>query len=77
MLWDDNGGESDTICLPTQHEDLESVARSANEIKNKSRSVAIDLLVNNAGLAYLMEWLLGEESNEIKTRTQSGTMKLQ
>lgn len=38
------------ICIPTQHEDLESVARSAEEIK--SRFGSIDLLVNNAGLTY-------------------------
>ena len=75
MLQNANGGGSDIICLPIQHEDMESVTRSANEIK-KSRFVAIDLLVNNAGLAYSMEWLLGGESNEIETRMRSGTMKL-
>ena len=38
MLRDDNGGGSDIICLPTQHEDLESVARSANKIKKKNHA---------------------------------------
>mmetsp|Transcript_17613 Transcript_17613/g.38425 ORF Transcript_17613/g.38425 Transcript_17613/m.38425 type:complete len:454 (-) Transcript_17613:147-1508(-) len=41
------------ICIPTQHEDLESVARSAEEIK--SRFDSIDLLVNNAGLTYPLD----------------------
>lgn len=38
------------ICLPTRHEDLESVAMSAEEIK--IRFDRLDLLVNNAGLTY-------------------------
>jgi len=52
---DDEGGVGGddhhrVVCLPTRHEDLESVAASAEEIER--RFDAVHLLVNNAGLTY-------------------------
>lgn len=52
------------ICIPTNHEDLSSVARSAEEIKSRFRSV--DLLINNAGLTYRDDCVPGQERMKSK-----------
>jgi len=47
------------ICIPTRHEDLASIAATADLIKKKFKT--IDLLVNNAGLTYNGECIPGSE----------------
>jgi hypothetical protein len=44
--------------LPTHHEDLASVAHSADKILK--RYPEVDLLVNNAGFAYPQDWIPGD-----------------
>ncbi len=50
-------------CLPTSHEDLASVAWTAEWIKE--RYSRVDLLINNAGLTYNGECTPGE--NKMKS----------
>ena len=50
--------------LPTQHEDLDSVSHTANQIK--SRFATIDLLVNNAGMTYNSDCTCGDDKMKAK-----------
>mmetsp|Transcript_46737 Transcript_46737/g.69129 ORF Transcript_46737/g.69129 Transcript_46737/m.69129 type:complete len:395 (+) Transcript_46737:46-1230(+) len=54
----DTLGADRVVTLPTNHEDLSSVSRSAEEILTRFGS--IDLLVNNAGLAYPPDSKVGD-----------------
>jgi len=45
-------GSSRVVTLPTQHEDMASVAKSADDILSRFGGTGIDMLVNNAGLTY-------------------------
>eukprot|EP00984_Skeletonema_dohrnii_P009043 scaffold3396_cov95-Skeletonema_dohrnii-CCMP3373.AAC.5 len=51
--------ESRVWVLPTQHQDLDSVSHSANQIID--RFDRIDFLVNNAGLTYRDDFICGDE----------------
>lgn len=65
ILQDSLGSNNERIlCIPTQHEDLASVANSAEEIK--SRYGTIDLLVNNAGLTYPLSFEPGDDRMKSK-----------
>ena len=52
--------ESRVWILPTQHQDLDSVSQSANQIKD--RFAKIDFLVNNAGFTYSNDSICGDET---------------
>lgn len=52
------------VCIPTRHEDLASVASTADLIKKKFNT--IDLLVNNAGLTYNDECIPGSQRMKSK-----------